>query len=169
MSGFNITRRDIDEAYASMRDAHSYIKRYQAQGENVVGRVVQSLEVGAGALGVGILSGRYGALHITGSKVPLDLAAGLAGHALAFFGLAGNYADHLHNFSDGVMAGWLTKWGVGIGAKMAVEAGVAPPPVTAGALPSSGTVPMVGCAGGSAAPKAPLTEAELAGMAHSVR
>lgn len=167
----NISRRDIDEAYASMRDAHSYIQRFQGGGETVVGQLTQSLAVGAGAFGVGVLSGRYGALHINGSSIPLDLAAGLTGHALGFFGIAGKYSEHLHNFSDGVLSAWLTKLGVGVGAKMAMDAGKPAPPVTAGAprlatgfQPSTRQNHRDSIAG-----RAPLTEAELAGMAHSIR
>lgn len=165
----NITRRDIDEAYASMRDAHSYIQRYKGQGETAVGQLTQTLGVSAGALGVGILSGRFGALHIAGSKIPLDLAGGIIGHGLAFFGLAGKYGEHLHNFSDGVMAGWITKWGVGLGAKMAVDAGKAPPPVTAGVHHQQLGASPAGNAGNAGPRKAPLTEAELTGMAHGIR
>lgn len=160
----NITRRDLDDAYASMRDAHSYISRYREGGERVTGQLVQTLEVGAGALAVGVASGRYGALQIAGSApIPLDLAGGIAGHALAFFGLAGKYSEHLHNFSDGVLAGYLTKWGIGFGTEMRRKAGLPPAMTVAGEE--------AGLLGGRGVEsiRDPLSEAEIAGLAAGAR
>jgi hypothetical protein len=161
----NITRRDLDEAYTSMRDAHSYIQRYRQGGERVTGQLVQTLEVGAGALAVGVASGRFGALNIAGSPIPLDLAGGILGHALGFFGLAGKYGEHLHNFSDGVLAGYLTKWGIGFGTELRRKAGQPPVMTVAGTEDIIGYAPaaQMGCGA------EPLTEAELASLAHSVR
>ena len=163
----NITRRDLDDAYSSMRDAHSYISRYREGGERVTGQLVQTLEVGAGALAVGVASGRYGSLQIAGSApIPLDLAGGIVGHALAFFGIAGKYSEHLHNFSDGVLAGYLTKWGIGFGTEMRRKAGLPPVMTVAGDEPG-----LLGSySGGSAGSfRDPLSEAEIAGLAASAR
>lgn len=158
-----ITRRDLDDAYSSMRDAHSYIQKYKAGGEQVTGQLVQTLEVSAGALAVGVASGRFGALQIQGTPVPLDLAGGILGHALGFFGLAGKYSEHLHNFSDGVLAGYIAKWGIGFGTEMRRKANL-PPVTTVSGEMGPASAPQMGC--GKAEP---LTEAELAGLAHAVR
>jgi hypothetical protein len=159
----NITRRDLDEAYSSMRDAHAYIGRYKAGGERITGQLVQTVEVSAGALAVGVASGRFGALQIAGAApIPLDLAGGLLGHALGFFGLAGRYSEHLHNFSDGVLAGYLTKWGIGFGTELRRKQGLPPAMTVAGedrALLS----------GASAAHSSPLSETELLNLAQSSR
>lgn len=158
-----ITRRDLDEAYGSLRDAHSYIQQYKQGGERTIGQVVQSVEVAAGALAVGVASGAVGPLQVQGVPVPLDLLGGLAGHTAAFFGLAGKYSEHLHNFSDGVIAGYLTKWGIGLGTEMRRKAGKPPVSVVAGEFAYDTSqktgYPQFGAA-------APLTEAELASLAH---
>lgn len=163
-----ITRRDLDDAYASMRDAHSYIQRASGKGETVTGQVVETLGVVAGALGVGVASGRFGALQLAGSPIPLDLAGGLLGHGLAFFGLAGKYSENLHDFSNGVLAGYATKWGIGFGTEMRRKSGLPPVMTVAGETmtsPNRGGMPdQFGCAGAE-----PLTEAELAAMSHAVR
>lgn len=160
----NITRRDLDEAYGSMRDAHSYIQRYKSQGESVTGQLVKTLLTGAGAVSVGVASGRLGALHLNGSSIPLDLAGGVLGHLGAFFGLAGKYSEHLHDFSNGVLAGYLTKWGIGFGTEMRRQAGL-PPVMTVVAGSEPGRLPSAAVGAGAQ----PLTEAELTAMAHSVR
>ncbi len=166
----NITRRDLDDAYKSMRDAHSYIQQYKQGGERITGQLLQSAEVAGGALAVGVASGRYGALTIAGSQVPLDLAAGILGHGLAFFGLPGKYSEHLHNVSDGAIAAYLTKWGIGYGTEMRRKASLPAVFTVAGEGPSSNhgpaSAPQMGCGNEQLAP---MTEAELAGMAHSIR
>lgn len=168
-----LTRRDLADSWNAARNAHSFIQGYQKDGERVVGQITQTLEVSAGAVGVGILSGRFGALHLAGSPIPLDLAGGLLLHGAGFLGFAGKYGEHLHNFADGVLAGWLTKWGVGLGASMREGAGLPRVPVTAGQLPSAPThAPMTGASSRTnhtTGCGAPLTEAELAAMSHGVR
>lgn len=168
-----ITRRDIDDAYSAASAAHRHVQGYKATGESVVGQVVQSLEVSAGAFGVGLANGYYGALHIQGSEVPLDLAGSVLGHLAGFFGLAGKYSEHLHNISDGVLAAYTTKVGIGVGTQMRAKKGL-PPVMTVsgsgkGPAPRMGYAqsPSVGCSPNVGAE--PLTEAELAAMAHSVR
>jgi len=168
----NITRRDIEEAHQFARDALNRAKGYKNSGEAVVGQLTQTLEVAAGAVAVGALSGRFGPLTIANSPVPLDLALGVAGHAMGFVGIAGRHAEHLHNFSDGVIAGYLTKLGVGFGAQMRTKAGLPVlaisgedsyerPDIVGYQLPSN-YQPQVGAA-------QPLTEAELMRMAQAIR
>lgn len=153
-----LSRRDIEDAFGSLRATHH---RLSGKGESVVGQMAQSAEVAAGALATGIVSGRYGNVYLGHGKfqVPLDLAAGIGGHTLALFGVGGKYAEHLHNFSDGVLAAYLTKLGAGIGARWAVKSGAAPHVFSGNG--NGGALP---------APKrGPLTEAELVAMAQGVR
>ena len=170
----HITRRDIEEAHRYARDAIGRVRSYSNTGEHVVGQVTQTVEVGLGAVGVGILSGYFGPLNIAGSPVPLDLAAGVAGHQLAFMGLAGRHAEHLHNFSDGVMAGYLAKFGVGYGKSLAQKAGKTPAPVFSGqSRDFRGQSPIKQLLGnaisGTFTGAEPLSEAELAAMAQATR
>lgn len=152
-----LTRRDVEDAFANLRDSQ---RRLSGRGETITGHVVQSVEVAAGALANGVVSGRFGNVYLGKDQVqvPVDLLVGLGGHALAFFGFAGKYDEHLHNFSDGFLAGYLTKVGAGLGAKLAMKAGKAPH-----VFSGNGN-------GGALPPKrGPLTEAELVAMAQAVR
>lgn len=169
-----ITRRDIEDAYSAASAARDHIKGISNKGESTVGQLVQTIEVNAGALAVGVACGRYGALHLQGSSIPLDLAGGVLGHLAGFFGLAGRHSEHLHNFSDGVLAAYTTKFGIGLGTKMRADKGL-PPAMT---VSGSGEPARMGYAPQHAqmphsqaqhVGNEPLTEAELAAMAHSFR
>lgn len=166
----NITRRDIEEASSYARDAMRFAKSNSSTGESVVGSVVQSLEVGIGAMGVGVLTGRFGPLHIGGNPIPLDLAAALALHLLGFMGLAGKHETHLHNFADGAMAGYLTKFGVGLGAKMRADAGKPALNLTDISGDNDGRRgPPPQMTRGNSHAKRPMSISELAAMAQGVR
>lgn len=173
-----LTRRDIEDAYRTVSETNRRMRDYQGKAEGGVGVVVRSLGVMAGAGAVGVLSGRFGALRFADkgvlSNVPLDAAAGLAIHAAGIFGVAGRHSEHLHNFADGVLAAYVTKFAVGYGATLRQKAGLAPIPVTAG------TTGRVGPTDARQLPAAaqnlhttsqpkPLSEAELASMAQSAR
>ncbi len=170
-----ITRRDIEDAYSAASAAHRHVQGIKGKGESVVGQLVQTVEVQAGALAVGVACGRYGALHIQGSTIPLDLAAGVVIHGAAFFGLAGRYGEHAHNIADGVLAGYTTKFGIGLGTKMRTDKGL-PPAMTVSGIDEParmGYAPAphhIGTNGvNHQVGNDPLTEAELAAMAHSFR
>lgn len=171
-----ITRRDIEDAYSAASAAHRQVQGIKGKGETTVGQIVQTVEVNAGALAVGVACGRYGALHIQGSTIPLDLAGGVLGHLGAFFGIAGRYAEHLHNLSDGVLAAYTTKVGIGLGTEMRAKKGLPPAMTVSGSgnpQPRMGYDPgpahQVSMGHGPSVAQAPLTEAELAAMAHQVR
>jgi hypothetical protein len=179
----HITRRDIEDAHRYARDAVGRVGASRGPGA-VMGRVTRTAEVAAGAVGVGIASGYFGPLNIAGSPVPLDLAAGVATHLLAFAGIFGDgVGGHLHNLADGMVAGYMTKFGVGYGKSLAQKAGRPISPVFSGV--GNGRMPPGhanrGPLGGVAdAAKnllngkvftgaEPLSEQELAAMAQAVR
>ena len=175
----SISRRDIDEANRYARDAMSRVSRDPGRygGEGVGQRLTRTAEVALGAVGVGVLSGRFGPFNVNGTPVPMDLIAGVGLHLLSFMGLAGAASPHLSNVADGVLAGYLTKFGVGYGKVWAQKAGV-PPQTVVGAAYGDRSL---GAHGNlhSGLPKAlgipafvgaePLTSAELAAMAQAVR
>lgn len=176
-----LTRRDIEDAYKTVSETNRRMRDYQGKAEGGVGVVVRSLGVMAGAGAVGVLSGRYGSLRLADSgalsNVPLDAAAGLALHAAGIFGVAGRHSEHLHNFADGVLAAYVTKFAVGYGAGLRQKAGEKPIAVTAGSNMGRVGPTDVHQLPGSAhnihstamsRPK-PLSEAELAAMAQSAR
>lgn len=176
----HITRRDIEEAHRYARDSVGRLQSSR-QSAGVGGKVVRSAEVLAGAAGVGILSGYFGPLMLGNTPVPLDLAAGVAGHLLAFTGLAGSFSDHLHNVSDGIMAGYAMKFGVGYGKSLAQKSGRPISPVFSGVGGQQrqsrgigdavkGALGGLGLGGAQVFTGAePLSEAELAAMAQAVR
>jgi hypothetical protein len=190
----NITRRDIDAAYKYANDGLSRARDPDARGASrVLGKMLETGEVIAGAAAVGVASGRFGPLNINNTQVPLDLVGGVSGHLIAFW-LGSGVGDHLHNFSNGVLAGYFTKLGVGLGTTLRMKAGMTPFTVFTGdkdkeghggldfGFPSRevnlpfdvageqarlhGGMPAYGA---GAETGGPLTEAELAALAQQVR
>jgi hypothetical protein len=160
-----ISRRDIQQAYDAARDADRRLAGLRGRGESITGHVVEGVLTVGGATVAGAALGYFGPVYLAGTPLRVDLLAGLAGHALGFFGVAGKYSDHLHSFSNGVLACYGTTWGLGAGKKLADKQGKKP------ALGHGTTATIAGTLGGTrfgAAP-APLTEAELVNMAQQVR
>ncbi len=98
---------------------HARLKGVSHHTEKLVNTAVHTVEVTGGAFAMGVLTGRNGGTPVEIMGVPLDLGAGLAGHLLAFTGLAGEAGKHLHAFSDGFLASYAATQGVAIGAKWA--------------------------------------------------
>jgi hypothetical protein len=168
---YSLTRRDVDGLYAPLKTQHDYLasQRDPEPKRNTQSHLIQSGEVAAGAAALGLLAGRLGNANIGQTGIPIGLALGAFGHAVAFFGFAGRYGEHVHNVSDGALAGWLTLWGAGQGTQMRLNAGGPAGPTTSGV--STGAC--AGCAPkqmaqGAQAPK-PLTEAELQAIAQRRR
>lgn len=166
-----LTRRDLEEARDKVAFAQRIISGHRTEGEKIAEHAVQSVEVLAGAALSGVVAGRFGAPHLKlgNQNIPLDLLGGVTLHGLAFFGLFGKYGEHVHNLSDGVMAQYMARWGVGYGTHLREKAGL---PRISGAgntqtnvhrqMPAY--VPPSRSQG-----RGPLTEAELAGMASRMR
>jgi hypothetical protein len=140
--------------------------RVREKGDYVVRQLTQTLEVSSAALGMGVLSGRYGALRIPGTPVPLDLVIGVALHGLGLAGaVSKQYTDHLHNFGDGVLAAYATKLGAGFGVswRNKTQPGTVQFPVAGETARMHGGMPA------SHSGRERLTEAELAAMASAAR
>lgn len=178
----NITRRDIEEAQNYARDAMRATSRDYSGGgsqRTVGGTVRQTLGVGVGAVGVGILTGRFGPLNFGGNPIPLDLAAGVGLHLTTFLleAFAGiSLPKDVNNVADGAIGGYLTKFGVGYGTSLRKAAGKPPLNLTdiAGEERSAGRATPAQLQQGNlraerARNKGPLTEAELVAMAQAVR
>ena len=134
-----LTRRDIEDLYPTMRETHDFIeskKNPERDPEKSMAsnKILTGLEVGVGAIGVGMLAGRLGTTQIGNSGIPLGLVLGALGHGINAFGLAGKYGDHVANVSNGAIAGWIALWGAGQGAQMRARAGQ-PTGIIAGQLP----------------------------------
>ena len=134
-------------------------KGLAVKGEEAMGHMVQSMEVGVSALGFGWAEGRYGSIELLG--IPANLGASVVMHGLGYFGMAGKHSEHLHNLGDGALASYLHTMGVGIGARsrplaarQGVNAGVT------NVLPSGGAT-----SGAEVHQAQPLNDEELAALA----
>jgi hypothetical protein len=102
------------------------------------GQTIQTLEVNAASFGWGFARGYFAEpgkdLSILG--IPMDAAAGVAGHALALFGNLGKYSEDFHNLADGSLASYTTTLGLKLGVeqKMKAPAGAAPAAAAGGGM-----------------------------------
>lgn len=128
-----LSRRDLDERYGpAMRDVKRYVSSARdssSTSKDVANIATDAVGVGVGAAAIGALAGRMGTTEISG--VPIGLAAGVAGHVASYFAPSW-LSGHLHNVSNGAIAGWLTLWGAGQGTRMRQAAGEPIGPIVAG-------------------------------------
>jgi len=98
------------------------LARWRAQGAEQFGYIKQTAEVGAAALGIGFLKGRYGD-PATGKYeifgVDVDLGGAFLLKGVAFAGLGGRYDEDLHNLGDGLFAVWAASKGIELGMESA--------------------------------------------------
>ncbi len=164
----HLTHRDVEMANLYARDSISRLKGIGAKGgttERAVTNIAKTFEVCLGAGLVGVVTGKYGSadLHVGGKAIPLDLLGGLAGLGVALFMDSETASEHLSNFSVGVLAGCSVKYGVGVGRAWAEKG-----------MPGQGMLSSVAGAVAAFGPAqkqqpAPLSEAELAKMASTIR
>ena len=174
---FQISRRDVDSAYAYANKSMRRLRDPEEHGSGVLDRALQTGEVVGSAAVVGVLAGRFGNLDYKAGPVtvPMDLAGGVAGHLLAFW-LDGPASKHLHNVSNGVLAAFGMRLGMGAGIKLRSSAGLSTSGDPYQAF-QPGEMSMLNAPRfdqqydivGGAASAAPLTEAELAALAQQVR
>ncbi len=89
-------------------------ERAEARTGRIVGKIVRSGEVFAGAAIAGLIQGRLGHSATLG-PVPLDLLAGAVLNGVALSGFAGHYSDDVGNFGDGFFAGYGAEAGFAVG------------------------------------------------------
>jgi hypothetical protein len=115
-----ITRRDMASALGTMRQVKGHAERAQARTEMVVGHGVQMVVAGAGGLGAGVITGRYG--NVSVGPVPAELLAGLVSVGAGAMGWAGKASPYLASFGEGLVAFALGKWGVALGSSWRAKA-----------------------------------------------
>lgn len=163
----HLSPRDVDMANLYARDAITRLKGVGARGgaaDRAVSGIAKAFEVILGAGAVGIVTGKFGStdLHVGGKAIPMDLGAGLLGLSVSLFMESETAGEHLSNFSAGILAGFATKYGVGVGQAWAAK------PANGGSVPAvAGAV--MNMLGGQSASSRPLTEAELSKMAEAIR
>jgi hypothetical protein len=166
----NISRRDLEHAFAYANSLHSRGQSVAKHGEYVVGTVACQAESGLASFGYGVIEGRYGPVKI--GPVSADLLAALLLHGAGFLGVTGKMSGHAHNFAQGLADGYLQRLGIGIGTTMGQKAGKAPHQIS-GAQHSATIIgtrlrsTIVGAARSRGMSQ--LTEAEIAALAQAHR
>lgn len=154
--GLRITRKDIEmaERHLSRRDPATSATKGKAMHQ-----ARQTAEIGVAAFGMGLLKGRFGPIQV--GPVPVDLLAFVLLSIGGYSGVAGKFSDDVHNFADGLGAGYAHTLGAGIGGMLRVKAGQP--------LFTSSGVSEDYVSGALSSGSSPLTEAELRAMAQAVR
>lgn len=91
-----------------------------AKADQAVATVITTSEVGAASFLFGLAQGKFGGIAVVG--IPIDLVAGLGLHVLAFAGIGGKNASHLHAFGDGALASFFNKLGNDVGVSIRTPA-----------------------------------------------
>lgn len=155
--GLTITRRDIARAERATSQAHAL----HASTHGIGGRLTTTAEVGLTAFGMGVLKGRFGPISL--GPVPVDLVGFVLFGLLGLSNVAGDAASHhVMNVANGLGAGYLHTLGAGVGVSWGLKAGQTP-------FKTAGDSRMGTRLGALGRGNAPLTEAEIAAMAHAVR
>jgi hypothetical protein len=107
--------------------AKSKMREFRAENSKKIAAGVAAVETTGTAYAFGFLNGRFGGERgemSIGGVVPVDLLAGSALHALAFFnGLEDEHTSHAHSLGTGALAACAYRYGHRVGETMAVSAG----------------------------------------------
>lgn len=162
-----ISRAQVEKLKNRYQSMQSRMRNLREKADEAVGSLVQTVEIGSIAFGMGLVNGRFrdpqGNPGIEFLGIPLDLGLALGAHGFAYIA-GGQYREHMHNLGDGLLAAYLTSLGMGVGTKMWEKAenrlapGSAPSALPSGAA-SQGFARTVGAE--------PLTDAELAVLANA--
>ena len=159
-----LTRRDTDSIYGTMHDAQRMLARDPDTSVGRTHRLFATGETFLAAVGVGALSARFGTANIPGTSIPFAPVVGIAGHVAAVFhreiGIPDKAVEHMHNVSNGLIAGWGALWGMGVGAGMREKAGLAPTDVRVGGLPGM-PASTIGCGPTGCAQTASMHDASM--------
>jgi hypothetical protein len=97
------------------------------KGQEAIGTVLQTVEVGGTAFGFGFMRGKMGDaqgdLDIVG--IPASLGTAVAMHGLGFMGVFGKHSEHAHNIGDGALAEYGAVQGMRLGAARSEFGGAA--------------------------------------------
>jgi hypothetical protein len=121
----------------------------QAKAETSVMRAVGLLATAAGGLASGVGSGRFPTTTFVG--MPPDLVVGGLFSVGAIFNVAGKASDALGNFGNGLVAGFMARFGAGLGTKLKNHQPLFSGTAMAGALPHAHGRPFGGGMGHAAA------------------
>lgn len=130
----------LAEARSAMERARAKMAAFRQENSKKIAAGVAAVETPGTAYAFGFLNGRFGGDKgemSLGGVVPVDLLAGTALHALAFFnGLDDEQSPHAHAIGTGALASCAYRYGQRLGESMAVHAGARSAPATLGGAPS---------------------------------
>ena len=181
-----ISRRDVDELYPRMRDAHDLLSRRdepkRGDRRTLVNNVLRPLAgAAAGAVATGLLTGRLNHWNFPGTPIPIGPTLALAGGVIDYFNLAGPFSSDFGAAGVGAFASWVNILSTGWGQQLRERAGEPLGPITAGIAGcigcNCGPGPIVQPAAFRGPPPNALpfqrptlpTEAEIAAMSHAMR
>jgi len=101
----------------------SRMAAWREKGQEQLGHVLQTAEIGAVSFGFGFARGKMGDqdgnLDVAG--MPASLAAAVLGHGLGFMGVFGKHDEHAHNLADGALAEYAAVAGMRMGAARSTD------------------------------------------------
>jgi len=137
----SFTTATLAEARTYAERARAKMREFRTENSKKIAAGVAAVETTGTAYAFGFLNGRFGGEHgemSIGGVVPVDLLAGTALHALAFFnGLDDDQAPHAHSIGTGAMASCAYRYGHRLGETMAINAGAKTGSSTLGGAPSN--------------------------------
>lgn len=117
---FSISKGQLISSVKRAESIQARARKVMEKAGDVVKEAVNTVEVGSAAFAFGVIDGKYGGVEIVG--VPLPLVSSVALHTLAFMGVGGQLASHMHQFGNGALASYLTVMGRGAGLAWAKKA-----------------------------------------------
>jgi hypothetical protein len=135
----SFTTATLAEARSYAERARAKMREFRTENSKKIAAGVAAVETTGTAYAFGFLNGRFGGEKgemSIGGVVPVDLLAGTALHALAFFnGLDDEQAPHAHSIGTGALASCAYRYGHRLGETMAINAGAKAGPVALGGAP----------------------------------
>lgn len=112
MATMKLSKADLSRAAHRAESLKTRLSSLRKKTEKTTEKVVHTIEVGAGAFTAGVIQGRGG---IDVFNVPLELLLGAGLNLAGYMGLGGKMGEHLHGLGDGLLAGYATQLGFGVG------------------------------------------------------
>jgi hypothetical protein len=111
----NFTHEHAAHLIKKTKSLSQRLENMKEKFSGVTAKVIQTAEIGLGALAGGVIQGKAGPEGATFVHVPIDLGAGLVLNALSVFEVAGAHSAHLGNVGDGLIASYVTTMGFNFG------------------------------------------------------
>jgi len=132
----DVSRKEFEGMKGDLQSAYRRLSNIKEEMKETMHYVRQTMEVGLTSFALAWALAKWGGAECSVSVigVPVDLGGAVLLKGLAFSTLLGNYSGDAHAIGDGMLAVYLTKKGLGMGAKSAGRGGNLS---VAGALPAA--------------------------------